>query len=97
MARLIVDDHPNRVFKDEFWNESAQRASGYRSIGDFGSEPVKRGELWAFAVVLEDESDDDERELFEDIVHLRAPFTFAEVQMFHGDLCAIGFYPKPTD
>lgn len=97
MARLVVDRHPHRVFKDEFWDESAQRASGYRSIGDFGSAPVERGELWAFAVVLDDESDDDERQLFEDIVHLRAPFTYAEVQMFHGGICTIGFYPAPDD
>jgi hypothetical protein len=93
MARLVVDSHPNRVFKDEWWDDWGS-ANGYRSIADLADIAVPLCDHHAFAVVLDDDAGDAESQLYEDIVHLRLPFVRAEVSRDHGGLTAIGFY-KP--
>lgn len=97
MARLNVPTHPDRVFKDGWWQDYPS-ASGYRSIGDNGYPTPRYGDLWAFAVPFEVESDSEERRLFDDILSLRPPFVVAEVcKLNDGTLCAIGFYPQPAE
>ncbi len=95
MARLAVDAHPNRVFKDDWW-DGWTSASGYRSVGDHGDVAVPLCDHEAFAVVLDEDSNDAERALYEDIVHLRPPFVAAEVSGTLEEPIAIGFY-KPEE
>jgi hypothetical protein len=95
MARLVVPGHPDRVFKDDNW-DGYETASGYRSIGDNGYPTPRYGDLWAFAIPFEVESDSLERAMFNDIVNLAPPFVVAEVcRLGDGTPCAIGFYPEP--
>ena len=94
MARLAIPTHPDRVFKDDWWAEYPS-AGGYRSIGSNDYPSPRYGELWAFAVPFERESDSDERRLFDDIISLHPPFVVAEVcRLADGTLCAIGFHPE---
>lgn len=98
MARLVVDDHPNRVFKDDEWRYGKHHGTGgYLSIGDHGDTPAPHGELWAFAVEDPYTWDDDPRALYDDILLLEKPFVRAEIIMIGDTRYAIGFFPEPSD
>lgn len=96
MARLVIPNHPDRVFKDDDW-DGYETANGYRSIGDNGYPTPRYGDLWAFAVPFGDDPDSLERRMFDDITNLATPFVVTEVcRLQDGELCAIGFYPEPA-
>lgn len=95
MARLMVPGHEGRVFKDELWKHDGS-AYGWRSLGDYSEPTARYGDLWAFAVEFDVESESAERAMFDDIVNLRPPFVAAEIcRLIDGTHCAIGFYPEP--
>ena len=93
MARLIVPQHPDRVFKDASWSWD-QTGYGYHSVGATGdATSVRWGLHEAFAVVLDEDAGCHERRLFDRILRLCEPFVAAEVfRLPGGPKCAVGFY-----
>lgn len=97
MARLVVDHHPHRVFKDDDWRYGKfDGTDGYLSIGDHGDNPAPGAELWAFAVEDPQTWADDPHALFDEMLLLSPPFVRAEVFMLGDTRYAIGFFPAPT-
>ena len=97
MARLNIPSHPHRVFKDEAWGDADGQVNGFRSIGEHSAQQGPYAHLWAFAIMLEEDSTDAERKMYQDIVSLAEPFVAAEIIRLGGCPCAIGFYPEPDD
>lgn len=97
MARLDIPSHPHRVFKDQTWTDDYKSAYGWRALADHGDTPARYGDLWAFAVEFNVDSDSEERRLFDDIVNLHPPFVAAEIVKLGGAMFAIGFHPEPDD
>lgn len=81
MARLDVPHHPDRVFKDDWW-DGWKSASGYRALAT-DNDPLE-----AFAVVIDDESSFAEHQLTRQMNALQSPFV--RVERF--GRITIGFY-----
>lgn len=98
MARLIIPQHPDRVFKDALWGPYPA-AHGYHSVGTTGDATTVRWDLCAaFAVVLDEDVGRREKRLFDQILRLEKPFHAAEVfNLPDGTRCVIGFYLPETD
>lgn len=87
MARLNVPHHPDRVFKDDWWEQTDHTSpSGYRAL------PTESDSLEAFAVVLESNSTGSEIMLASNMMVLGEPFERVESYRQDGWAVVIGFY-----
>lgn len=91
MARLHVPHHPDRVFKDDWW-DGYTTPSGYRALAT-DDDPLE-----AFAVVLDADVTPEGTSLAAQIIALSEPFVRNESFTFHGSVTVIGFYaPRHGD
>lgn len=89
MARLDVPHHPDRVFKDDWW-DGYTTPSGYRALAT-DDDPLE-----AFAVLVDDCKDASGALFIRRMITLDAPFERCEPFLTGGQLGLVAFYAAPT-